>query len=189
MSTSCSADESWWNPDNFHHFYLAHSVHVPNFDITQETPIEQVHTEDGKIFFQHGGQKWISSEKSIKWIQSPLSKSLMIGLAEMDHWHTSFSIRSHALHIDFVSFLCMGPQTAYREYRVFCDQKEVGRGGGFSGFLGGNFRRFRNWPLSVKVEGYLLHIHKPLQPWSGGFTKGEIFDINPFLFIKDNNFE
>ena len=66
----------------------------------------------------------------IFWFQGPFANATFEHLVEWDHWHTGFYIRSRLIHIDFISFFHMGPQTTYREFRVFNDNQEIRRGGG-----------------------------------------------------------
>lgn len=189
LDNQCNANESWFISGNFRSFYLIRSRYSLQANITPGKPIIERYGEDGIRFFQYDGREWIISESKVIWIQSKKFGSLMPGTVEWDHWHTNLLIHSHTVHIDFVSFLCMGPRTAYREYRVFCDQKEVGRGGGCAGFLGGNFKRFRNWPLAVEVDNYLIYIRDLLQPCYGAPVKGEINNISPILYIFDKKIE
>ncbi|NLE89351.1 MAG: hypothetical protein GX602_00210 [Dehalococcoidales bacterium] len=188
LANQCTVNESWFVSGNFSSFYLIRSTYSPQANITPGKPITERCGEDGKTTFQYDGREWIISESKVVWRQSKKIESIP-GVVEWDHWHTNFLVNSHTVHIDFVSFLRMGPRTAYREYRVFCDQNEVSRGGGFAGFLGGNFKFFRNWPLTVEVDNYLIHIRDLLQPCYDAPVKGEIKEINPILFIRDNNSE
>lgn len=174
----CPARREWWNPEIFRPFYLIDTSHDPEIIITPAEPIEDIKDENGNVFALYLDKTWIDAGIKVHWAKGPMADEKLEKLVEWDHWHTSFHIRSHLIHIDFVSFLCMGPRTAYREYRVFNDNQEICRGGGFAGFLGGNFKIQRNWPLSIEIEDHLIYFQKPLQVWYGGPTKGEIREEN-----------
>lgn len=179
---TCLAVKEWWSPESFTSFYATTHSTDPVSVITPANPIEEKNKKD-RGYFRYSGEKWIDAGLKVSWSQGAHAEAPLNDLAEWDHWHTSFEIRSHLVHIDFVSFLRMGPKTAYREYRVFSDRQEIGRGGGFAGFLGGNFRQMRNWPLAVEIENHLIYIRKPLQEWSGRLTKGEVKQENACLLL------
>lgn len=179
----CPAVKEWWSPESFTSFYINTHSTDPVSVITPAKPIEEKKDENDRVNFFYSGGKWIDTGISASWSQGAYADAPLNDLVEWDHWHASFEISSHLVHIDFISFFRMGPQTAYREYRVFSDQQEICRGGGFAGFLRGNFRQMRNWPLAVEIDNHLIYIRKPLQEWSGRLTKGEVQVENACLIL------
>lgn len=176
----CPAQKDWWNPSVFRPYYLQGSNNYePETIVTPAEPLVIKKDVNNRKYASYGGFIWRKS--SIKINQSPgqIAHTDFIDIAEWDHWHTSFHIGSHLVHIDFISFFRGGPQTAYREYRVFDDNREIGRGGGFAGFSGGNFKKLRNWPLAVEIEDHLIYFQKPMQTWYGARTKGMLDEKNP----------
>jgi len=173
----CPAVQEWWDSNVFRPFYLVLAQSGdPDQRISPAGSLTEQQTFDGVEYAAFEGNMWRNTGIPIRWLPGPISQlSLSEPYAMSDHWHTSFAIRKRSLHIDFVSFFRMGPQTSYREYRVFCDGQEVNRGGGFAGFLGGNFTRQRNWPLAVEIDDHLLYIHRFLQYWVGA-VRGQIVE-------------
>lgn len=175
MSDFCPAIHEWWNSNVFRPFYQELvPFGNPDYRATPAAPLENRRAIKSVEHVTYGESLWCDAGIPIRWIPGPMSQPWPSAPKIMfDHWHTSFAIREHSIHIDFVSFFRMGPQTSYREYRVFCDEKEIKRGGGYAGFLGGNFTRQRNWPLAVEVDEHLIYICGFLQHWIGA-VKGQI---------------
>jgi len=178
----CPAQESWWTSEFFRSFYRVGGLSL-KVDISQES-VEAIKLENGEVVFRYKGETWVNSGLIVPWAQGQVASSQINGLVDWDHWHTTFSIHSTSIHIDFVSFFRMGPQTAYREYRAFANQGEIGRGGGFSGFLGGKFTRTRNWPLLLEFEDHLIVLSEFLQSWPGPLSKGVIEETDSCLILK-----
>jgi hypothetical protein len=157
----------------FRPFYLVDQSHDPKVITTPASRLEANWRVNGIEHARYEGRVWRATGIKVGWSPGPIAFSRDETPYRADHWHTGFMVQKHAVHIDFISFFCMGPQTAYREYRVFCDGEEVKRGGGFMGFLMGVFTRQRNWPLAIEIEDHLIRIDKLLQYWVGS-KQGQI---------------
>jgi hypothetical protein len=184
--SGCNAQISWWDPDTFNSFYKdVEHLNQPDINIP-DTPFKLEQSVKEKDVFLYKDRTWINTGITIKWTIGPIASETIIGLAEWDHWHTTLKINAAKIHIDYISFFRLGPQTAYREYRVFSNSKEIGRGGGASGYLMGNFIRRHNWPLSLEVDDHLIYIFQPLQSWGGRLEKGIIDEPNSIVVLKEN---
>lgn len=173
LSEACPAQENWWDIDLFRSFYRGSG----NNPVQIHSPAEAINVSVDKKGNQSAiylNRHWLHAGIRLSWYRGKLTDVEHQGLVEWDHWHTNFYVLTHQIHIDFISFFRLGPQTAYREYRVFENNIQIAQGGGFSGFLGGNFKMFRNWPLAVATKDFLIYIHTPLQPWYGRPVKGTI---------------
>ncbi|NLJ37858.1 MAG: helix-turn-helix transcriptional regulator [Candidatus Atribacteria bacterium] len=180
----CPAQIDWWDRGVFSSYYLVKDSNDPNLIIDPALINEIKQSENGNRCFEYKGEQWIDTGIRVHWSQGQMANQQITEIFEWDHWHSTFVINSLIIHIDFISFFRGSPQTAYREYRVFANDVPIGRGGGFEGFLGGNFLRKRNWPMVIEIGDYLLYIAKTLQRWSGGQTKGTIDDLNACLVLK-----
>jgi hypothetical protein len=180
LHSPCPAQKDWWDPEVFRPYYLQGSKNYdPESIVTPADTLNIKKDVNNRRYTSYSGFIWKISSIKIHWSQGPIAFTDLSDIATWDHWHTSFHLHSHIIHIDFISFFRGGPQTAYREYRVFNDNCEIGRGGGFAGFLGGNFKKMRNWPLAVEIEDHLIYFQKPMQIWYGARTKGVIDEKNP----------
>jgi hypothetical protein len=173
MGESCPAIQDWWDKAVFRPFYLVGNSHEAQQIITPAGPLESRHIIDRDEYVTFEGRTWRAAGMQVVWSPGTIQHPWSSGPHTFDHWHTDFSVQDHAVHIDFVSFFRMGPQTSYREYRVFCDGQEIKRGGGFMGFLMFVFTRQRNWPLAVEIGDHLIYIGGFLQYWTGA-SKGKI---------------
>ncbi len=167
MGGFCPAIPEWWKSDVFRPFYQELvPFGDPDFRATPAAPLENRQVINGVEYVTCAGNRWRDAGIPIQWTPGPISQFPLSEPHIMsDHWHTSFTVRTHSVHIDFVSFLRGGPRTGYREYRVYCDEEEIKRGGGYAGFIGGNFTHQRNWPLAVEIEDHLIYINRLLQWW------------------------
>lgn len=162
MTIFCPAKPEWWTSEVFRPFYLEKATSGDpdsRIDGAEKIPAEEERI--GQTI--RGGKIWIKTDIPIRWEQGAVT-----GLPDMtsrDHWHTDFAIQDHSIHVDFVSFFRGGPQTEYREYRVFVDKKATLRAGGFMGFLMGNFARLRNFPLAYMVDSYMIYANHMPQRW------------------------
>ena len=162
MNTFCPAKSEWWTLEVFRPFYFEKAKSGdPDSRVDDAEKIKFL--DEKKDRAEWGGKIWIKSDVPIIW-----SQGVMVGQPDFghgDHWHADFTLGRDAAHVDFICFYRAGPPTGYREYRIFIDQNEAMRGGGWMGFLGGNFARLRNFPLAHVVDGYLIYADIPLQDW------------------------
>jgi hypothetical protein len=183
-SSRCPAQNEWWDLKTFRSYYLPLNNNDPIIHFNP-SPIEEIKPSPvDKRSFKYKDVNWVDSGIKITWSRGKITHQHFDGLVEWDHWHTTFMINECIVHIDFISFFHLGPQTGCREYRVFADGVVIGRGGGFYGFLGGNFTRTRNWPLAIEIGGNLLYITKPLQAWQNRSAKGKIDDTDSCLILN-----
>lgn len=166
LEADCLVTPYWWDVPDFIRYYkdgfhTAGAVRVvpPSSRIDPRGVING--TEHG-IF---EGKTWRLMTSDFIWVQG--TKIDPIPFAESDHWHTGFQLNNHQIHIDFISHFRGGPQTSYREYRIFLDGEQVQRGGGKAGFLMAVFVSLKNWPVSFVIDEHLIYINRLLQNWVG----------------------
>ncbi len=169
----CPSVPSWWENKTFHSFYLPEPHHdeiIKSTNCNELLPNSIIVGEEELCDFR--GQTWKKMPISINWQPGPFATDKNNFLR--DHWHTWFHIQDHLVHIDYVS-LHFGSCMCYgREYRVFYDGQDVGRGGGYLGFMMAVFGALRNLPLVVLVDRNLIYLHFVLQRWGTGIRHGEI---------------
>ncbi len=151
--TSCPAISEWWDEDEFHQFYR---------DQIETAEKIKVLDAEKQNRAEWRGQIWRKSDIPVIWTQA-ITKGVS-GFINRDHWHAKFSLSGHDLHIDHVSLLAGFITISCREYRIFVDQNEATRGGGFTHKDGGG-TNLRNFPLSYVVGDYLIYADNPLQSW------------------------
>lgn len=172
MKYPCQVTKEWWDHDDFLLFYKdgfhAHGIVSVQLPSSRIDPRKIV---DGIEYGIFEGKTYKITDQEIIWSNCQLDE-LMPDVIP-DHWHTSFTLNQHEVHIDFISYFRGGPQTSYREYRIFVDGEQMKRGGGRVGFIGGVFCDFKNFPVSVQVDEYLIYINSTLQRWVGS-KQGQI---------------
>lgn len=168
MNEKCLAVPDWWSADTVRSYYLAaiQSKGAPMSCLDGAEPLQKHQSTSGTELVGFRGREWQRVHMDLIWQRGSVSQT---GTREfgLDHWHTSFQLEQYPVHIDYIRFGTAGPQTQYREYRVFVSAHQVARGGGFLGFLGGGFGCLRNWPLAAEFDEYLIYIDQFLQSWTG----------------------
>jgi hypothetical protein len=150
---SCPAIPEWWDVDEFREFYK---------DQIKSAEKIKILGAEKKNLAKWRGQLWRKSDIPVIWTQA-ITKGVS-GFINRDHWHASFSLGGHDLHIDYVSLLAGVFTISCREYRIFVNQNEATRGGGFTG-KDGSHPNMRNFPLAHVVDDYLIYADNPLQSW------------------------
>ena len=165
MNDACPATAEWLDSSAFRVYYLVDHTQVP-FVHEPSSRLEQRWVIDGQEHARFENALWRRLTAAVVWRSGPLA-----GLTDpytflVSHLHADFNLEGHEVHVDFVRFFRAGPQTSYREYRVFVDGEQAGRGGGFRGFLGGSFGRTRCWPLAARFNNGLVYVDDMLCGWT-----------------------
>ena len=164
MKVECPATPLWWEREQFsQHYVRPRRFGDPIY--TAPAPRLKYHDELRREASMDG-RHYRRVDMSVTWEIG----SMVFSQHEIDrgreHWHTSFILADHHIHVDFVAFCLGSPQTNAREYRVHADGQELGRGGGYLGFMMAVFGSLHNWPLSVEVGPFLLYSYSMIKEWS-----------------------
>lgn len=176
---NCPATPEWWEKKSFYAFYQVGESHdgwilktnefITRINCNEKYP-KAIKVGKEEIC-EFRGHTWIELPITIEWKPGLYSSEIM---PRREHWHTSIALQNHWFHIDYVS-LAFGSCHCYgREYRVFFDGDEVGRGGGYLGYMMAVFGGLRNYPLIVIADKYLIHLNNMLQRFGSGNSYGEI---------------
>lgn len=153
IDASCPAISEWWDQYEFREFY------TDQIEAAEEIKILDAEKQNRA---EWRGQIWRKSDIPVIWTQA-ITKGVT-GFINRDHWHANFSLGGHEIHIDYISLLTGVFTISCREYRIFVNQNEVIRGGGFTQ-EDGSHPNLRNFPLAYVVDDYLIYADNPLQSW------------------------
>lgn len=178
----CPAVLEWWDRDQFDTFYRPSKAELAKLadpqaarrciNCPQRMPDPQIMGTD--LLCQYQGQTWKEVPMEITWQLGPFSMENLEIRKYQDHWHTSFELGQKHIHIDYIDGPYGPTLTVRREYRIFSNGQEIGRGGGMMGFIGAVFGNLRNYPLIIYVDEYLIYLKWMLQHFGSGLKVGQI---------------
>ena len=133
MEIECPATPLWWESEQFKQHYVRPSgFHDPVY--TAPAPLLKNHDElRREASFQ--GRHYRRVDVPIVWEVGSMAFTQHEINRGRAHWHASFALTEHRIHIDFVTFRLGSPLTNAREYRIHADGHEIGRGGGYLGYM------------------------------------------------------
>lgn len=169
MDDFCPAEDDWINSNVFDSYYLVDDTHEPFVREPSEFMKDRQVT-DSVERARFGNANWRRIPIVVTWAPGRLTSLTHPRSYDIRHYHTSFYLGGRHVHVDFMHLFTGGPQTRHDEFRIFVDGEPAGRGGGFTGFLGGRFGRLRHWPLAARIGNDLIYIYG--YPWS--ITQKEI---------------
>lgn len=179
---SCPAKLEWWDANQFDAYYRPskaefsgldiHTMPIKYIDCPKRLPDPQIEGSD--LICQYRDQTWKNVPLEFTWQLGQFSTGGGEKLLYVDHWHTSFDLDQNHIHIDYIDGPYGHPQVCRREYRVFSNGQEIGRGGGMLGFILMVFGSLRNYPLVVTVDDYLIYLSRVLQGFGSRLRVGEI---------------
>lgn len=178
----CPAALDWWDRDQFDAYYLPSKAELAKLanpqasiryiNCPERPPKPQVIGTD--LVMQYQDQTWKEIPMEITWQLGQFSMENLEIRKYQDHWHTSFELGQKHIHIDYIDGPYGSPLVKRREYRVFSNGQEIGRGGGKMGFIMAVFGNLRYYPLIIYVDEYLIYLKRMLQPFGLGLKVGQI---------------
>lgn len=178
----CPAVLEWWDVNQFDPCYLPSQAELAKLADPQATiryincperpPKPQVIGTD--LVMQYQGQTWKEVPMEFTWQLGQFSMENLETRKYQDHWHTSFELGQKHIHIDYIDGPYGSPLVKRREYRVFSNGQEIGRGGGKMGFIMVVYGNLRHYPLIIYVDEYLIYLKWMLQHFGSGLKVGQI---------------